>query len=101
MAACWRCVRSRRASARPGASPRASTIRGRRRRVRHSLVEAPAFRRRLVRDIHGHWPRVDILIGADSHDCAPKVLDFCRTARIDILLGVADACDRRAASYGA
>jgi len=44
---------------------------------------------RLVREIRSHWPRVEILIRADSHYCAPAVLDFCRTARIDFLLGVA------------
>jgi hypothetical protein len=44
---------------------------------------------RLVREIRSHWPRVEILIRADSHYCAPEVLDFCRAARIDFLLGVA------------
>ena len=29
------------------------------------------------------------LIRADSHFCAPEVLDFCRAARIDFVLGVA------------
>ena len=52
-------------------------------------AEARAFLRRLVREIRGHWPRVEILIRADSHYCAPEVLDFCRAARIDFLLGVA------------
>jgi hypothetical protein len=52
-------------------------------------AEARAFLRRLVREIRSHWPRVEILIRADSHYCAPEVLDFCRAARIDFLLGVA------------
>lgn len=52
-------------------------------------AEARAFLRRLVREIRGHWPRVEIMIRADSHYCAPEVLDFCRAARIDFLLGVA------------
>ena len=52
-------------------------------------AEARAFLRRLVAEIRGHWPRVEILIRADSHYCAPEVLDFCRAARIDFLLGVA------------
>ena len=52
-------------------------------------AEARAFLRRLVREIRAHWPRVEILIRADSHYCAPEVLDFCRAARIDFLLGVA------------
>ena len=52
-------------------------------------AEARGFLRRLVREIRGHWPRVEILIRADSHFCAPEVLDFCRAARIDFVLGVA------------
>jgi hypothetical protein len=52
-------------------------------------AEAHAFLRRLVREIRSHWPGVEILIRADSHYCAPEVLDVCRAARIDLLLGVA------------
>jgi hypothetical protein len=52
-------------------------------------AEARTFLRRLVREIRGHWPRVEILIRADSHYCAPEVLDFCRAERLDFLLGVA------------
>jgi hypothetical protein len=52
-------------------------------------AEARNLLRRLVREIRSHWPRVEILIRADSHYCAPAVLDFCRAARIDFLLGVA------------
>jgi hypothetical protein len=52
-------------------------------------AEARSLLRRLIREIRGHWPRVEILIRADSHYCAPEVLDFCRAARIDFLLGVA------------
>ena len=52
-------------------------------------VEARNLLRRLVREIRAHWPRVEIMIRADSHYCAPEVLDFCRAARIDFLLGVA------------
>lgn len=52
-------------------------------------AEARNLLRRLVREIRSHWPRVEILIRADSHYCAPEVLDFCRAARIDFLLGVA------------
>lgn len=52
-------------------------------------AEARAFLRRLVGEIRRHWPRVEILIRADSHYCAPQVLEFCRAARIDFLLGVA------------
>ena len=52
-------------------------------------AEARAFLRRLVCEIRSHWPRVEILIRADSHYCAPEVLEFCRAARIDFVLGVA------------
>ena len=52
-------------------------------------AEARAFLRRLISEIRSHWPRVEIMIRADSHYCAPQVLDFCRAARIDFLLGVA------------
>jgi len=56
---------------------------------RPSGAEARAFLRRLVRGIRSHWPRVEILIRADSHYCAPEVLDFCRAEGLDFLLGVA------------
>ena len=52
-------------------------------------AEARGVLRRLVSEIRRHWPRVEILVRADSHYCAPEVLDFCRAARIDFLLGVA------------
>ena len=52
-------------------------------------AEARNLLRRLVAEIRTHWPRVEILIRADSHYCAPEVLDFCRATRIDFLLGVA------------
>jgi len=51
--------------------------------------EVRAFLRRLVRAIRSHWPRVEILIRADSHYCCPEVLDFCRAEGLDFLLGVA------------
>jgi len=56
---------------------------------RPSGREARAFLRRLVRAIRGHWPRVEILIRADSHYCAPEVIDFCRAEGLDFMLGVA------------
>ena len=52
-------------------------------------AEARAFLRRLVREIRSHWPQVEILIRADSHYCAPEVLDVCRAERLDFVLGVA------------
>jgi hypothetical protein len=62
---------------------------------RPSGREARAFLRRLVREIRAHWPRVEILIRADSHYCAPEVLDFCRAAGLDFLLGVASTTTLR------
>src|SRR5215210_6799104 len=56
---------------------------------RPSGAEARAFLRRLVRGIRSHWPRVEILIRADSQYCAPEVLDFCRAEGLDFVLGVA------------
>jgi hypothetical protein len=51
--------------------------------------EVRRFLRRLVRAIRCHWPRVDVLLRADSHYCAPEVLDVCRAERVDFILGVA------------
>ena len=62
---------------------------------RPSGREARAFLRRLVREIRSHWPRVEILIRADSHYCAPEVLDFCRAERLDFILGVASSTTLR------
>ena len=56
---------------------------------RPSGREARAFLRRLVRAVRGYWPRVEILIRADSHYCAPEVLDFCRAEGLNFMLGVA------------
>jgi hypothetical protein len=62
---------------------------------RPSGVEARSFLRRLVREIRGRWPRVEILLRADSHFCSPEVLEFCRAARIDFILGVATSTTLR------
>jgi hypothetical protein len=56
---------------------------------RPSGHEVRAFLRRLVRAIRSHWPRVEILLRADSHYCSPEVLDFCRAEGLDFLLGLA------------
>ena len=56
---------------------------------RPSGKEIKPFLRRLVRAIRARWPRVKILLRADSHYCAPEVLDFCRANGIDYILGVA------------
>ena len=44
---------------------------------------------RLIAAIRGNWPRVEIMLRADSHYCTPEVLRFCRTRRLDYTLGVA------------
>ena len=42
-----------------------------------------------LRQIRANWPRVEILLHADSHYCGPEVLDWCRTNRLDYVLGLA------------
>ena len=44
---------------------------------RPSGREVRAFWRRLVRQVRANWPRVEILLRADSHYCAPEVLRTC------------------------
>lgn len=44
--------------------------------------------RRLIRAIRTNWPRVEILVRADSHYAAPEVIDLCRAASVDFLLGL-------------
>lgn len=56
---------------------------------RPSGREIRAHLRRVIRTIRGTWPRVEILIRADSHYCCPEVLDWCRAHRVDYILGVA------------
>jgi len=45
--------------------------------------------RRLIAAIRDNWPRVEILLRADSHYCTPEVLRLCRAERLDYVLGVA------------
>ena len=51
--------------------------------------EIRAFLRRLVGAIRATWPRVEILLRADSHYTAPEILDWCRANRVDWVLGLA------------
>jgi hypothetical protein len=51
--------------------------------------EIRAFLRRLVGAIRATWPRVEILLRADSHYACPEVLDWCRRNRVDFVLGLA------------
>lgn len=45
--------------------------------------------RRLIAALRENWPRIEILLRADSHYCTPEVLRFCRSGRLDYVLGVA------------
>jgi Transposase DDE domain group 1 len=45
--------------------------------------------RRLIGGVRQNWPRVQILLRADSHYCTPEVLRFCRAQKLDYVLGVA------------
>jgi hypothetical protein len=47
------------------------------------------------REIRIHRRPVEILIQADSHYCAPEVLEFCRAANLDFVLGAATSTLRR------
>ena len=60
---------------RPGKRPSGSEIRG--------------FVRRLVSAVRAHWPKVEILLRADSHYAAPEVFDWCRANRVDWVFGLA------------
>ena len=78
-------------TAKAASSPRCCARRGGR-----TASEIRALLRRLVRAIRANWPRVEILIRADSHYCCPEVLSWCRANRIGYLLGVAS--DQHAAT---
>jgi len=56
---------------------------------RPSGREIRAFLRRLLRQLRANWLRVEILLRADSHYCAPELLSWCRANKIGYLLGVA------------
>jgi len=56
---------------------------------RPSGVEVRAFLRRVVGAIRAYWPRVEILLRADSHYAAPEVFDWCRANRVDWIFGLA------------
>ena len=51
--------------------------------------EIRAFLRRLVGAIRANWPKVEILLRADSHYAGPEVFDWCRENRVDWVLGLA------------
>jgi hypothetical protein len=56
---------------------------------RPSGVEIRGFVRRLVGAIRAHWPKVEVLLRADSHYAAPEVFDWCRANRVDWIFGLA------------
>jgi hypothetical protein len=51
--------------------------------------EIRAFLRRLVGAIRAHWPKVEVLLRADSHYACPEVFDWRRENRVDWVLGLA------------
>jgi hypothetical protein len=51
-------------------------------------VEIRAFLRRLIRAIRANWPKVAILVRADSHYACPDVLDWCEANGLDYLFGL-------------
>ena len=56
---------------------------------RPSGREVRAFLRRLLRQLRANWPRVEVVLRADSHCCAPEALRWCRANKVGYLLGVA------------
>jgi hypothetical protein len=52
-------------------------------------IEIRALLRRLVRAIRSHWPKVEILMRADSHYACPEVLDWCEANGLVYVLGLA------------
>ena len=56
---------------------------------RPSGVEIRGFVRRLIGAIRAHWPKVEILLRADSHYAGPEVFDWCRANQVDWIFGLA------------
>src|SRR5215469_8266992 len=56
---------------------------------RPSGQEVGGFVRRLVDAIRARWPKVEILLRADSHYAGPRVFDWCRANRVDWVFGLA------------
>ncbi len=56
---------------------------------RPSGVEIRGLVRRLVGALRSHWPKVEILLRADSHYASPEVFDWCRKNRVDWVFGLA------------
>src|SRR6516165_3732996 len=56
---------------------------------RPSGQEIRGFVRRLVGAIRALWPKVEILLRADSHYAGPEIFDWCRANRVDWVFGLA------------
>jgi len=56
--------------------------------------------RRLMAGLRANWPRVQIMLRADSHYCTPEVLRFCRARKLDYVLGVAPSSTLRKHTAG-
>ena len=52
-------------------------------------IEIRGFVRRLIGALRSHWPKVEILLRADSHYACPEVFDWCRKNRVDWIFGLA------------
>lgn len=59
---------------------------------RPSGVEIRGFVRRLIGALRSHWPKVEILLRADSHYACPEVFDWCRKNRVDWIFGLGPQC---------
>ena len=56
---------------------------------RRSGKQIVGWLHRLITAIRGHWPRVEIMLRANSHYRTPEVLRFCRAREMDYTLDVA------------
>ena len=48
---------------------------------------------RLITAIRANWPRVAIMLRADSHYCTPEVLRFCRARQLDTSISCLNGID--------
>jgi len=53
-----------------------------------SGAEAASHIRRLVRQIHSHWPTTHITIRGDGHYGRPEVMDWCEANGVDYVFGL-------------
>lgn len=55
---------------------------------RPSGKEVAHILRRVIARIRSHWPKIKILMRADSHFCGPQVLDLLESLGCDYILGL-------------